>query len=606
MRTALPYLALVLVAGVGGTVWSLNPSALWADGDPSDPHVSEKPGITVSNEGEEKAEKIDPGVVEETKVADYVEIEPTTTLIQSLPYNPPIGWAFNPFPQANPWDYVDIHNKPPDAIQKEVVPPTSLNDTAGRVQIEGLFYNASVPDWPLRCEGNLKRLGGGGGGPQEWYWAAKARGQLEIHPQEVDFEPGKAGRVIISNKWGTPYWTVVKTAKNDQPAQQADRTVKITAYVRSDTPTAGITVYFRVMDPDPDDPSSYEPDADKGDNRDGVLSNKAGVLSAASATTEVVTINGQVRAAAEVELTITNRHAGDNYIVEASLENTFPEGKTMQTCLLTAWKRIYFERDRMYKKGATVAVTFVPDQDEEPDKIWVDCNDDFNQDDVVVFFRPGGLICETTVLLTGSEYGLPYIKVPDMTAAVSQYDGVKLKGNDDTYDDVDLRYFGQCYGDDPRGDEHAGCFVEYSTPVNGSGPIPKYSELIGHTVECRNFLNNWFHNRFFKENCFYLVSVGQADRTAWAEQDYHFCVCSIEKMMSTFVDWEIARDEIACHEIGHQFVASGGHVDTNDPVWNHDHSDYCIMSYAQDPENEIVEFCTDHCYEVRDDVDPRQ
>ncbi|HUU92414.1 MAG TPA: hypothetical protein VM238_14545, partial [Phycisphaerae bacterium] len=82
------------------------------------------------------------------------------------------GWAFNPFPQANPWDYVDIHNKPPDAIQKEVVPPTSLNDAAGRVRIEGWFYNASVPDWPLRCEGNLVPPPGGQV-TTAFYWAAK-------------------------------------------------------------------------------------------------------------------------------------------------------------------------------------------------------------------------------------------------------------------------------------------------------------------------------------------------------------------------------------------------------------------------------------------------
>ena len=130
--------------------------------------------------------------------------------------------------------------------------------------------------------------------------------------------------------------------------------------------------------------------------------------------------------------------------------------------------------------------------------------------------------------------------------------------------------------------------------------------MIAGTAGCKEFLNTWFHNKVFKENCFYLVSVGPADRTAWADVQWHFCVCSIEKMMSIYIDWEIARDEIACHETGHQFVASGGHVDTYDQVWNHDHSDYCIMSYAQDPENEIIEFCTDHCYEVRDAADPRE
>jgi hypothetical protein len=179
MRTTSPYLALALIAGVAAMLCVLIQPDLWAGGDPSDPIVSKKPDITVSNEGEAKAEKIDPGVLEEEKVAFHVDVGPTFTLIQSLAYNPPIGWFFNPFPRANPWVHVDIHNKPPDAILKQVALPTFENDTGSRVRIEGFFdSNGTIPAWPLRCEGNLTRTPGGGGfggggGKEKWYWAAK-------------------------------------------------------------------------------------------------------------------------------------------------------------------------------------------------------------------------------------------------------------------------------------------------------------------------------------------------------------------------------------------------------------------------------------------------
>jgi hypothetical protein len=143
------------------------------DGDPTDSHVSQR-GESVSNIGDD-ADQIDhPEQEEDEKWAEHVEVGGILVLIQSLPYLPPNGWAFRVFPTPNPWTYVDIHNKPPDALQKRVVAPISLNDKADRVRIEGQFDNVSVPPWPLRCEGNLATSGGSGHStPPVAHWAAK-------------------------------------------------------------------------------------------------------------------------------------------------------------------------------------------------------------------------------------------------------------------------------------------------------------------------------------------------------------------------------------------------------------------------------------------------
>lgn len=260
----------------------------------------------------------------------------------------------------------------------------------------------------------------------------------------------------------------------------------------------------------------------------------------------------------------------------------------------------------MYKKGATVTQTFLPDQDDQPDRIWVDNNGDFAPGDTVVFFTPGGQICEVTIIGTGSENGVPFILVPDMSNAISAYDGVKLKGNDETYANVDLGYFGKCYGDDPRGAEHDGCFVEFSeTGVYGAGPIPKCANLEHTSAMAAEFLNAWFSNKVSKNNCFLLVSIGHSDVPGWADQLQHFSVLAVENIISIYTNWEGARDEIACHEMGHQFVTAGGHVDQHEQVWNHDTSDYCIMCYENNPQNGITEFCVEHCWEVRQALDPR-
>lgn len=227
MKSASRRLVIILLFVASALTYGLATPALCDAGEAEDPHVRKRLG-EVSNEGEQK-EKIDHPGLEDEKVPDYVEVGPTVTLIQSLSYEPPTDWSFDEFPEPNPYRFVDIHhNTPPDSLTKRVAPPTWEHDTAGCVRIEGTWNKESVPDWPLRCEGNLEcGEGGQGGEPAEWFWAAKtmtAEVEIKTDRQDDDWWPENS-KLLVSAEHpvvaeGTPdseahfVWTYDGTHEN--------------------------------------------------------------------------------------------------------------------------------------------------------------------------------------------------------------------------------------------------------------------------------------------------------------------------------------------------------------------------------------------------------
>lgn len=119
--------------------------------------------------------------------------------------------------------------------------------------------------------------------------------------------------------------------------QTQDGRIKIEVEFRGYS-TIPATAYFQLLCPDPDDAATYEPGSDD-DNH--ATSNKCGQLSSTSAPV----VNGS----ASVDLVTTDQYAGDNYRVDISTQTPFKrQGKTG---IITAWKRIYIELDKMYKVG---------------------------------------------------------------------------------------------------------------------------------------------------------------------------------------------------------------------------------------------------------------
>lgn len=132
------------------------------------------------------------------------------------------------------------------------------------------------------------------------------------------------------------------------PLQTEDGAIRVQASVRvNGQPAPGRTIHFRVVDPP--DASPYVRNADDaryGDNFDGPGSIGAGGQTTATAVSDA---SGRV----SVTLRITSFAAGDNYQIEASANESFPCGASCaKSAVYTAWKRVYVEYNKMFRKGA--------------------------------------------------------------------------------------------------------------------------------------------------------------------------------------------------------------------------------------------------------------
>jgi hypothetical protein len=135
--------------------------------------------------------------------------------------------------------------------------------------------------------------------------------------------------------------------------QERDGRVFIRATVKAgDQPRSGVKVWFRVVDPP--DAAPYVVRA--GDHRDDDNHDPLG----GRLTRTEATSDGEGKV--ETELEITSFAAGDNYRVEASFNEDFscPNGKCPSTGVLTAWKRVYVEVNKMFRRGTTVRREVVP------------------------------------------------------------------------------------------------------------------------------------------------------------------------------------------------------------------------------------------------------
>jgi hypothetical protein len=126
--------------------------------------------------------------------------------------------------------------------------------------------------------------------------------------------------------------------------QTQDGQIPVGVTVTDKTDPAGITIYFRLVDPK--DPSEYL----NGQQGDNLPSTPGGSITPSA----VVAADGTATAI----LTVDPDHAGNNYSVQASLEpppNFKRRARTRGT--YTSWRRLYIEHDRMYKQGEFLTQT---------------------------------------------------------------------------------------------------------------------------------------------------------------------------------------------------------------------------------------------------------
>ncbi|MEZ4885154.1 MAG: hypothetical protein R3E32_10545 [Chitinophagales bacterium] len=449
--------------------------------------------------------------------------------------------------------------------------------------------------------------------------------ELTVGPIDSDFETDKEGRIMISTTQDDVYYT---------SAQTEDGKVKITAYLTPTEEVEGQVVYFRTVDPDPDDASPYEKiegtnnqDLNGGDNRDtdigsGKFDNG---MSTTSAVVNLMEVNGVQVAVAEVELTITDQYSGDNYQVEACLDGDFEGCNIARTSVLVAWKRVYLETAKMYRQGATILEYFEPDVDDtSPDEIIVDNTSDFNTGDEIELFgalKHGGASVEvfstTSTIISKTDNSIVVNDVPHQigefeTIAFSKYSGIKLLNNDSVFDAYTSSSTENSFGKKTKG-EDGGCFVEFK--VIATINIPKYRVIPTESISDA-YLAKWSvtavdNNRIFLATLRDVSDTFTDDGalSGYSKHVFNRMAVVFFRMSGPVEHIEDIFNTTISHELGHQFNVKSDHVDSDDPilgnVLNHEGNDKCIMSYltVDDGKNqrEFDEICI---YEIRDHVDP--
>jgi hypothetical protein len=162
----------------------------------------------------------------------------------------------------------------------------------------------------------------------------------------IDFDvtnnlPETDRRMILSNLHGGYAYPRLQALGNGLVPMTATVTD-----VATGTPSAETGIYLRLADPP--DTAAYmnlppAPLAHAGDNPDGVTN--AQVVTPGIPYTDS---NGKTRLSIKP---LPGALAGDNYEVEASVDPTFPANKTWKSGTLTAWKRIFVEKEKMLKNG---------------------------------------------------------------------------------------------------------------------------------------------------------------------------------------------------------------------------------------------------------------
>ncbi len=438
-----------------------------------------------------------------------------------------------------------------------------------------------------------------------------------LRPQGDDFVQDHAGKIMISTKHcttNTPLrvYTTGITTKANTPAQHHftdgthNRNVTITAYVVPIPPTnyPPVTVYFEVTDPDdrspydgkrePSDPTNHWPNDNRDQQKrmswkqDGThnlyVTYQGNALSTRTATAEHANINGVDRYAAETILQMTDRYAGDNYQVRATLRkpdlnnqggrfdthtgmNTnndpyeFHASTIKQTIPLVAWKRVYIEQDNMYTMGATI-VSNAPAGTTE---LYVDNATDFPSPyprDVTVFWKHDGqLVSTNTVVLERSGNKLT---VPETSQPILAYAGIKPQGHTATYD-LTGDYLPQAFGACPEGTD-GGAFIEFRPAPTGNDTngVPKFRWMPTHGAVpyvWRDYCNMWFDNADqINTNVLYLLA-GDRGYQGLDGDGYYDHVggwftpangAAVVFTESGNKDYRL-REKSVVHEIGHRF-----------------------------------------------------
>ena len=243
----------------------------------------------------------------------------------------------------------------------------------------------------------------------------------------------------------------------------------------------------------------------------------------------------------------------------------------------------------MYKKGCTLKRTYTPSVGDIYATLHVDSTSDFNVNDDVVVFWPGGSLnkiifdkTDTTLVLLGP---LP---------SLQKYSGVRPSNNGDVYSCSRI-FLDNALGTTACGDDGGG-FVEFKLIDNPNSKVPRYS-VFDTEYDVSEFASFWFDNAL-KQNVTDLLICskrysqrGTIAGTTFPEQS----ICAV------FADVAVSAlqlEDSVAHEFGHRFFIRPNrqnnykHVDSfTVHQLAHDGNDECLMSYNRNRGDANAELC---------------
>lgn len=370
-------------------------------------------------------------------------------------------------------------------------------------------------------------------------------------------------------------------------SQTEDGKITIEATVIDKTPVAGVTVYFRLIDPK--DKAPYA-STGTGDNKGG-----PGTLSVASGVSDS---QGKV----QTVLTVTDTFSGDNYQVEASLKAPPNFKKIARTPIMEAWRRAYVEYDRMYKVGEFIDQTSGAGQ-ADPTRVFVPTPATFAMGDMVHVLSGETQDTAEGEMAAIASIGADHVVLNAPLTHTYSYLGPEPPGDANPYSFIAKVVPGGAY--DNIGASSADLAVAFDDPftewlfVDGGSFLPAWTVIDQVDINPRSFL--FFLNRQSpmsptpRENHVQLVAAGAstvatingltgaqdpATNWSWVFKDasaMNCTGCNATQLLSFIID-------VTVHELGHQWNVNipqdlGGHDSENS--WN-DAGRKCLMNEMRD------------------------
>ena len=414
-------------------------------------------------------------------------------------------------------------------------------------------------------------------------------------------------------------WITKQRSDDQYPVpsiQSGDHQVVVTATV-TPVPTSQKTIYFRVSDPP--DSAPYGDGTHTGfwcDNKDSSATNNHAKLwdAGSSSWKDVVGVDASLTTGkASVTLNTSDRYAGDNYVVQASFDNWGGGATTptmTETGVITNWKRIYIEKDKMFRRGGLLSrdaspgatiIYIAKDPTGTGNRI-----DNINLNDTIEIFDTSstyeGAHDRACVIGLDASYSTYEMQVllgnPDCSGGyagltqtyccsvdsgshqITFADGTRsagVGGACDGFYEADLTAFWRAFNDP---------FVQFWAPPDGAGAVPFLNDAYADRWQF-NWL--WFAH---KNQTNYIHLVGAGDNvnlgSTWRihsvspYERYRCSIIYVERIESLCQPGSgnclqgqsllLADEAVTVHELAHEF-----YVDSNGPS---EHCQYAAWSHT--------------------------